>query len=222
MVKRVAWSISSLDDFAGCPKRYYLTRVTKQVRQAETVQMLAGKNDHKSLEDRLLLKTPLPPHLVKYEPLVSVLERRKGILLAEQQLCLNADFKPTTWFGKDAWVRAILDGAIINKSKAFVFDWKTGKRKPDSEQLKLFAAMTFAHYPKVEVVRTSFFWLKTQETDDDVFTRDQVPEIWDGFLARVARLEHAYAKNAWPARPTGLCGWCPASKAQCDFAKDRR
>ena len=63
--------------------------------------------------------------------------------------------------------------------------------------------------PEVEEVTTGFIWLKDKKVDKEVFKREQLHEIWQGFLPRVIKLESAYDRDSWPARPSGLCkGWC--------------
>jgi hypothetical protein len=103
-------------------------------------------------------------------------------------------------------------------TKKMLVTHNTGKRKVDSDQLKLFAAMAFAHYPWVEKVVTGFIWLKEGKFDKESFTREQVPDIWNEFLPRVKRVELAYEQDKWPAKPSGLCkAWCPAGKPLCEF-----
>lgn len=219
MNKPVAWSYSSLTAFETCPKRYYLTKVSKQVQEPQTEATLWGNKVHKALELRLTHNKPLPETMAGFEPLAqTVVERAKGGKIgAEQKMALTANFRPTTWFAKDVWVRGITDFTVEKGDKMFIGDWKTGKPTPESAQLKLTAAMTFAHKPYINTIINSFVWLKSGGTTNAVFTRDDVPEIWQEFMPRVQRLEHAMAENKFPARPSGLCAkWCPVGKALCD------
>lgn len=92
----------------------------------------------------------------------------------------------------------------------------TGKRKPDSDQLMLFAGFEFADRPYVQEVRTGYLWLKDKKMDTETFTREDIPRIWGHFIPKVERLEKAYEKDEWPAKASGLCNpWCPATTAQC-------
>lgn len=219
MNKPVAWSYSALSAFETCPKRYYLTKVSKQVQEPQTEATLWGNKVHKALEHRLVKGTPLPDTMTEFEPIAAtVAERARGAKLgAEQKMALTKSFQPTTWFGKDVWVRGITDFTIEKKDRVFIGDWKTGRPTPESAQLKLTAAMTFAHKPHVNVVINSFVWLKTGGTTTEVFKREDVPAIWQEFMPRIQRLEHAVAENKFPARPSGLCRkWCPVGKALCD------
>jgi hypothetical protein len=141
-----------------------------------------------------------------------------GQLEAEQQMALTKDYEPTTWFGKDVWVRGITDFTITKGKGAFIGDWKTGKPTPASAQLKLTAAMTMHQRPYIQRVVTSFVWLKTGGTTTEAYTREDIPAIWQSFEPRVRKLEDALDADHFPPKPSGLCRkWCPVGKSNCEF-----
>ncbi len=176
-----------------------------------------GLRVHEHLASRLKDKTPLPDTIKGYEPIVASLENRPGVCLVEQQLALNDRFEPTGWFAKDAWVRVVLDVGLVDNQRAALFDYKTGKRKPDNDQLELFSAVGFAVYPSVQTIQTAFIWLQDKKLDKDTFSREQVPSIWAKFLPRVKRLELAFEREQWPAKPSGLCRkHCPVGRGLCE------
>ena len=73
-------------------------------------------------------------------------------------------------------------------------------------------------YPWVDKVVTGFIWLKTSEFDKEVFTREQLPEIWSEFMPRLARVAIAYDQDKWTPKPSGLCKkWCPVGRQLCEF-----
>lgn len=206
MTKKPAWSFSSLNQYYTCPKQYYHLRVAKDFKDTPGEAALDGQIRHKHLENRILHGTPLPSGTSQFEPIVSkMLETPHDAIHAEKQYCLNSDFQPVEWFSKDAWVRGVIDVELRKNNSVVVADWKFGKRKPDSDQLKLFAALVMTADPEVDKVSTAFFWLKERKVDRDKFTRADVPEIWQYFLARYSHLELAYANDKWIARPSGLC-----------------
>jgi hypothetical protein len=140
-----------------------------------------------------------------------------GKVEAEQKLALTAQFKPTTFFAKDVWVRGITDFTITKNDKCFIGDWKTGKPDPVSAQLKLTAVMTFAHKPYVNTITNAFVWLKTNEVTAETFTRDDIAPIWQEFAPRVRRMEIAMEEKKFPPKPSGLCRkWCPVGKTHCE------
>ncbi|MDI3307513.1 MAG: PD-(D/E)XK nuclease family protein [Acetobacteraceae bacterium] len=222
MDKPLAWSYSALTAFETCPRRYYLTRIAKEVVEPESEAIKWGNRVHQALEAYLLAGSEVPPGMEHYQSLAARI-RAKGMepgaeLTVEQKVALNDSYQPVAFFAKDVWVRGILDVSVRKGRKLFVGDWKTGKRKPDSDQLKLFAALAMALQPDVDEVITSFIWLRDGKVDRDRFTRDHVPEIWNEFIPRVARMQHAATTNKYPPKPSGLCAkWCPVGKARCDY-----
>ncbi len=214
MNKPLAWSYSALDAFNTCPKRYYLTKVSKEVKEPQTEQTIWGNEVHRALEHRITKHTPLPLTMQQFEPIAAtVVERAKdGVIKAEQKMALTRDYRPTTWFGKDVYVRGITDFTIQKGDSVFIGDWKTGKPTPASAQLKLTAAMTFAHSPYVKKIVNAFVWLKTGGVTTQVFTREDIPAIWQEFEPQVRRIEQAIELDKWPAKPSGLCrAWCPCT-----------
>ena len=221
MSKSFAWSYSRLNDFETCPRRHYLVAIAREVFEAPSDEMTWGNKVHKALELRIKDKTPLPETLSTYEPLCATVEARGvgGVVEAEGKLALNADYEPCTYFATDCWVRSITDFTIVKKAVAFVGDWKTGKETPASTQLALCAGMTFAHKPYLTKVITSFVWLKTGRTTNKVFTREQIPEIWQEFLPRVRRFESAIESGTFPPKPSGLCrAHCPVPRSKCEHS----
>lgn len=215
-----AWSFSSLNQFQNCPRAYELSRVTKEVKTVETEAMRYGTESHLFLENRVKDGTTLPEHLAWAEPYIVQMEKSGGKLIAEQKVALTKGLMPTTFFGKDVWCRGIIDLTIRYGDKSIVCDFKTGKRKMDSDQLMLFAAFEFADRPHVPEVRTGYLWLKDKKLDTEVFKREDLGRIWDHFNPKVEKLEQAYLKDEWPARPSGLCNpWCGATRSQCNHKK---
>lgn len=224
MAKSFAWSYSVLSSFETCPKRHYLTKVSKEVSEGQSDEMAWGNKVHKALELRIKNKTPLPETLTAYEKFAVSVDRKQAagcIVNAEQKLGIDINYQPVGFFAPTIWARAITDVTVANpeSKRAAVLDWKTGKPTPASAQLKLCAAMTFSHLPWVDTVSTSFVWLGTGGTTDETYTRDQIPEIWQEFAPRVQRLEHALTAGLFPPKPSGLCAkWCPVPKRMCEHS----
>ena len=176
---------------------------------------------HKALELRVAYNTPLTDELAQFEGIAAkIVKAGEGKRVSvEQKLALSKDFSKRKWFDKDVWVRGIIDVSIEHGNRLFIGDYKTGKPTPDSAQLKLTAAMSFAARPWIEHVTNTFIWLKTGDTTTEKFTKDQAPEIWQEFMPRVQRLQQAVDVNNFPKKPSGLCGWCPVKS--CEHWRDR-
>lgn len=214
----VAWSFSVLDSFETCAFRHWAVKVAKVVVEPQTEQMTHGNRVHKAIENRIG-GTALPADMAHYEPMVSrvIKAAEGGKIVAEQKMALDPQFRPTTFFAKNVWVRAITDATVFKGTKALVIDWKTGNPKPESAQLRLTAACTFALNPTIQSIDNAFMWLKTGDVTREKFTRDDVPTIWQEFMPRVQRLEQAHATNKWPKKPSGLCRkWCPVPPHMCE------
>lgn len=218
MGKPLAWSFSSLGAFETCPHRYRLTKVTKEVKEPPTEATTWGTAVHEALEFYVKEGRPLPPTMAKFQKMVDKIVAAPGTKFTELEIALNRDFQPVAWFAKDAWVRGIIDVGVEQGTHAVALDYKTGKRKADSDQLELFSALLFHAKPHLETTTTGFLWVKEGAVDKGKFSRADLPRIWNNFLPRVARLEASFETNKWPKRPSGLCrSWCPVGKQLCGY-----
>lgn len=220
-MKPFAWSYSALNQFETCPRQYHRLRVLKDIIEAPSPQMADGNRQHKMLELRIKDGKPLPSDMKGLETLCQRVERIPATIVTEQKIALTEELKPTTYFAKDVWLRGVLDLAAIKSPRAYIIDYKTGKRKPDSTQLMLFAGMAFAQYKAVSTVNTAFWWLKTKEVDKETFHRKDSHLIWQHFVPKVNHMRDSIAAGNFPARPSGLCrGWCPVK--DCEHWEPKR
>ncbi len=210
----VPWSWSSLQSFETCPWRHYLTKISKEVVEPTTPALAEGRATHKALEDGVNGKA-MQQYYQKYKPIVDRVRRAKGAKYTEQKFGVTKNFNRTGFFDKDAWCRGVIDLAVVGTKVGIILDWKTGKPKIDSDQLKLFSAVGFGMYPFLERIKSGYVWLDHNKIDTETYVREDRPLIWQEFIPRVQRMEIAQEKNDWPVRPSGLCGWCPVGKARC-------
>lgn len=218
---KLAHSYSSIKMFENCPKNYYHQRIEKSVRDPGNAVTAYGERIHKSLELRISDNEALDRESARYEPLIASIEKLAlgaDALTVEEEMTLNDKLEPTDWWDADAWLRSKIDVLVRDGAKAYMFDWKTGKRRPDFDQLEMFAVQVFKHYPQVEQIKTTFVWLKEMKLDRETFTRAQEPAIWEKILGKITRIEGALEHDNWPAKPSGLCNWCPC-KSFCEYAK---
>ena len=218
-LKPLTHSYSSIKMYDNCPKRYYHQRIAKQVTDPGGEATLYGERLHKMIEERLRDNTDLPAEAAVYAPMIDAVVRSvsDGTLMVEQEMTLNRGLKPTGWWDDDAWMRSKLDVLVLRGNKAIVMDWKTGKRRPDFAQLELFALQVFAHHKNIHEVSSCFVWLKDRAMDREIYNRNNIGEMWSALLNKVGRIERSLASEDWPAKPSGLCKFCPA-KHLCDFA----
>lgn len=219
MSVRLAHSYSALKQFENCPQRYYRQRVLKDIKDEGGEASKHGERIHEMLERRLKENLELPQEASRYEVLCQSVEKlaEGGELYVEKELVLSDNHTPTGWWDGDAWLRSKLDVLVVKGGDAVVMDWKTGKRKPDFFQMEIFAAQVFKHFD-VQRVQTVLVWLKDMKKDSETYARSDVPKIWNSILSATTRIEQALQHDNWPARPSGLCGWCPA-QSTCVWAR---
>jgi len=213
-----AWSFSSLNTYFTCPRQYYLTYVTKVIPYTETDATRWGTEVHLALEEYARDGKPLADKYAPFKPYADKILSLPGDKFFEQKFALTEALKPCDFEAPEAWVRGIVDVGVLAPPRALVNDWKTGKVRPDSDQLKLFAGFIFQSYPHVETAKTVYTWLAHKQTTCETYHRDQSPIIWQHFMAKANKLKASYDKDKWLPNPSGLCkGWCGAGRANCEF-----
>lgn len=215
---QLAHSYSALKLFENCPKNYYHQRIARDAKDEGSEASKHGERVHKALEKKLLGVSELPPELQEFTPVCDKLSKSKGELTPERQLALDESLAPTDWFSKAAWMRAQLDVLIVDNDKAAVLDWKTGKRRPDPFQLEFAAVMVFNHQPEVNEINAGFFWLPDKKVDPFSYNRGEYDRLLNKVLGKIERVEEALVHDVWPAKPSGLCRYCPC-KSFCLYAR---
>jgi hypothetical protein len=215
------WSYSSLTKYETCPRQYHVVKVLKLVREPPTIHTDWGIEVHKAFEDGIDENKPLPDSMAQWQPVLLKFQNTPGEKFTEMEIALDRNFKPVEWASPEAWARGIGDVVVEQGSTAISGDWKTGKRKPESTQLMMFAALLMHARPHIERVKTAFVWLKEKKIDKALYTKDDLPSIWKEFIPRVAKLESSYEKDKWVPRPSGLCkNYCAVTS--CEFNGKRK
>lgn len=216
----ISHSFSSLKQYESCPLYYYRTRILKDVKDMGGEASAHGERVHKELEEYVTTGAELSPELAKMTRVLDAIKRRSNSakVMAEQALTVNAQFTPVGWFDKDAWLRTKIDVLLVSGNTAIILDWKTGKRRPDFDQLALYALQVMWHYPEVSKMYGCFVWLQDSKIDDATYTRDQYAILLNQLMTKVGHIEAALRTDTWPARPSGLCSYRPCSTT-CKFAR---
>jgi len=211
--KPFAWSYSKLKNYESCPKRHWHIDVAKDVKEEEGEALTWGNAVHKALADRIARGAALPRGMEDYEHWCEKVLTSPGNILVEQKLAITKDFAPCEFFAKDAWFRGVGDVIKLHGPVALIVDWKTGKILEDSVQLALSAACVFAHYPKVQRVRSEFIWLKEDATTREDFRREDMVNLWRILWPRIESLRQAHEQINYPPKPGPLCRrWCPVKQ----------
>jgi hypothetical protein len=222
-VKPLPLSHSTLDKFKNCPRQYHALKVIHSVADPKGEAALWGDYVHQHFEKYLLAKGAykLPDNLEKYTRYLDDLLRMPGEQHVERPLAVSTKLRVCAFDAPDVFLRGYADFMTIKDTRASIIDHKTGKRKPDSKQMKMMALLTFLIDTQVERIRVAFAWLKTNEYDSDEFTRSDVPSIWAEFTPDMKQYADAFKNDIWQPRQSGLChGWCPVH--ECEFWKPKR
>lgn len=224
MAKPTAWSYSRYSMWSQCPRRYKYKFIDK-LPEEKSDAMLAGIDVHERLANVLMGQPAKPLNVVhkKTRDMVDALRKLKeegAMLTVEQQWAFRKDWSPAQWFGKDAWVRSILDVAVNYMDGTMeVIDWKYGKIGSGSytDQMEIFAISAFSRFPGIRAIYTR---IHSAKTGDEKFG-----EFGDYETALLKEKWHANAIDVlsdeeFVPRPSDKCRWCPWSASAggpCEF-----
>jgi hypothetical protein len=208
----IQWSWSRLDTFEACPLQYYHKNVVKSVPFEQSPAQLRGERIHIHMQNAINGGAVHP----EVANLSSLIESVRGVdwthKSIEREHAYTVDLKPTTWFAKNVWLRIKQDFMACKDDAAICFDWKTGRNRGYSDQLKLYAADAFTRWPEVTTVTTSFVFIDSNQKEKRVYKRSDAEHIWYEFRERVEMIEIATERNEWPAKPTSMgCRYCPVA-----------
>jgi hypothetical protein len=217
--KFLAWSWSRLQTYELCPAKAKYSYLDK-IEEPKNPSMLRGSAIHKMAEDYVNKGGRLKDELKLYERLfkeVRDLKKRKDVeIFTELQNALTDKWTETTWFGKDAWVRVIVDLAIImhGEKKARLIDHKTGKVNLEgAQQLELYAIWGFLTYPDVDTIDGELWFLDQLLVNRHVVTfhRKDLKKLMTKWAKRVTPL---LKDTKFAPKPNQKCRWCYYSKAK--------
>jgi RecB family exonuclease len=225
MSKWMPVSFSRLSTFEQCPAQFDYLYVSKIVPNLSNEASEYGDRVHKLLEakgkgalDETQLSEEGKQTLDRWGPVVDKIMSRPGEKFFEHQMAVNRDLKPVGWFAEDVWIRSIADVLVVDDKIAYCIDYKTGKVKDNPTQLQLFAAMVMWHFPNVDTVKTSFVWLKYNETTNSIYERRFLGALWNAIKPRFEKVQETINLGVFPTKPSGLCPWC-AAKDICPDAR---
>ena len=218
--KLPAWSFSSLKTFTTCPKKYYHTRVIKDVKEPEGEAALYGTEAHSAAEHFIKDGTPIPAKFSFMQDALDSLVRIPGEKHCEIKLALTEALEPCDFFAPDCWFRGVADLLILNEEKgeARIIDYKFGKsRYADVSQIELMSLAVFKRFPKIKTVKGGLLFLVEGRFVPAMYEAQQQHRYWGNWMPTVTMLENAHSSGVWNAKPNGLCkNYCWVSEcAHC-------
>jgi len=216
---KVAWSFSSLKTFQQCPKKYYHTKVAKDVVEPDTQATLYGKSVHTAAEEFIRDGKIVPPEYAYIQPTLNVLMTIPGTKYCEYKMGLREDLTPCDFFDKDVWWRGVADLLVINEDSglAHSLDYKTSKsaRYADTKQLDLVAVGIFAHFPKIKRVKSALAFVVSKEFVKTQHYAEMTEKYMEKPRQEVARLEAALDNGVWNPVQGPLCKFCAVK--ECEY-----
>jgi hypothetical protein len=218
-VNKVVWSFSSLKTFEQCPRKYFHTKILKDVEFRDTEATLYGKAVHSAAEYYIKSGKPIPEKYGYIKPLLDQLNSVEGEKHCELKLGLTRGLTACDFDAKDVWWHGIADLVIINKEKklAYSVDFKTNKnaRYADKTQLDLVAVGLFKKFPEIERIKSALLFVVSNE----IVKAEHVAADADKYIEKsaqsVARIEKALGSEVWNPVQGPLCKFCPVTA--CEF-----
>lgn len=210
--KPIVWSFSSLKTFQQCPRKYYHTKILKDVREPDTVATLYGKSAHTVAEEYIRDGVPVPPQFEYMKAMLDQLNAIPGEKLCEVMLGLTKDLEPCEFHADDVWWHGIADLVVLDEENgiAHSVDYKTSKsaRYADVKQLDLVAAAIFAKYPKIKTIKSALLFVVSKEFVKAKHHAEMKEKYLEKPALDVARIEAARENGVWNPISGPLCRFC--------------
>lgn len=214
-MKPIIWSFSSLKTFQQCPKKYYHTKVARDIIESDTVATLYGKSAHTAAEDFIKKGKPIEPKFDYMKATLDELAKIPGEKLVEVRLGLTKDLKACDFNAPDVWWHGIADLVVLDHERqlAYSVDYKTSKsaRYADVKQLDLVAVGIFAKFPNIVRVKSALIFVVSKEFVRAEHHVDMIHKYMEKPAQDVARIEQAYESGVWNPVQGPLCKFCSVS-----------
>lgn len=220
-----AWSYSSIKTFEQCPKKYFHLKVAKDVKDEPGEAADYGTAVHLAAEEFVRDGKPIPDKFAYMRPIVERLAAIPGDKYCELKLGVTKaswGFDPCGFFDKEVWYRGIVDLLIVNGSRAWMIDYKTGKnaKYADMKQLDLMAGALFVKFPELQTIKSGLLYVVSKEFPKKTHVREKMDEYLSVFDDKLDQLEAAMENGVFNPKSGPLCGWCPV--VDCAHWKPRR
>jgi hypothetical protein len=164
---------------------------------------------HSLLEKYLLQETTeLPAELIKWK---KVLDKMiSDGVKTEIQLAVDSNLNPCDFDSEDVWLRAILDTLEIKGDFAEIGDFKTGKVRDYSSQLKFYSLLVFLCYPEIQRIGTRIRFLDANKSVPGIsYARRDIPSLLDHWIKIIDRMTQS---KVYSPNPSSLCKYCPYNR----------
>lgn len=209
-----AWSYSGLKTYETCPKKYEAEKITKEVKFTDSEATLYGKSLHLAAEEYIRDGKDIPGQFAFIKPYLDKLVAIPGEKYCELKLGVKKDdgrLVACDFFDSSVWFRGIADLVIIDGTKGWIVDYKTGKsaKYADTRQLALMAAALFLKFPELEKIKASLLFVVSKEFIRAEYEAERGLDIFGELADLLTQREVSYNSGVFNPKPNGLCRkWC--------------
>lgn len=211
------WSFSHIRNFETCPHRYEQIDLLKKFKEDDSPHLKEGFYVHDKMARAINYGEPLPP-TVPYQHWIDYALKGSGKVVAEQKLAITRGFTKCEYFDKikKVWLRTVADVLRVDGRWCHIIDWKTGKVKPEPEQLLLIATCALAHHSGIHDITAELVWLGDNTKTTIECTVDDIVKFWgDTMFDKVKALQEARNTGYFPKKRSGLCRkHCPVTSCE--------
>jgi len=219
--KFTAWSFSRYADYAQCPLKAKLKHIDK-LMEPPNVAMARGAELHGEVAAYLThMKPRLTAKVRAHRELLSSCRKFHGTChkegrysAVEEMWAFDKNWAECRW---NDWarctVRIKLDCAQGVGSDLIIYDWKTGRFRPEQEesyleQLELYALAGLLKRPDMTQVRPRLVYLDTGDTHPTtplMYTPKDIPMLRARWAKRTQKM---LADRTFTPTPNNHCRWC--------------
>jgi hypothetical protein len=218
-----SWSYSVYTAYLRCPLAVCFDKI-KKIRIVEPPNPHFEKGDrvHKGAE-MYIGSTGRAPTIPA--ELAAVKDKlvffRKARAAVELEWAFTKDYLPTTWFGKDAWLRVKTDVCLDTKEPPLVqiTDWKSGKIYDDHRQQRSLYALAGLQLTELgllaggskdtKLIAEHLYTDTTQSATEEYTMKDLQPlkREW------ASRIKGMMSDTKYPSKVGFHCRWCKFRKS---------
>ncbi|MEY4910068.1 MAG: hypothetical protein RL260_3786 [Pseudomonadota bacterium] len=217
-------SYSSLKLFAQCPRQYHEVKILKLHPFRSSPATEFGTRAHAAIEAWVKTKAPFPEEFAAYQWVIDdLLSQLSPNAVAEMPFDFARDWSevsPRAW--SDKHLTGSADLVDVVDGLALIGDWKFSKvgnhRYADTDQLEAMAMMLMHKRPDVHTVVGLLVFVNdgvcVPSDGSCRWTRADLPALDAKWLGKTADVEEHVRMGVFPAKPNGLCAFCPSTTCE--------
>lgn len=200
----MAHSYSGLKQFETCAAQYKFSRIDR-LPQPTGPAAERGKMLHAEIESVLNGELGLLSEEISYlEDYLAKL--RDNGATPEVPFAIDRNWQEVDFKDPDAWLRGIIDLYATDGPKATILDWKSGKKRDYSDQVKVYATAVLSIHPSIQEIAPSIYFidLKKEVTYSPIYSTD-LPQLQRELKERLDAIDN---EKIFAPNPSTNCRWC--------------